>query len=97
MSMDYELMEEQLIVLVAKDESTGAIQAYDCEAEGPSDVWAMKQFARDLEDWGRRDIHFKTDGEPALVAVQSAVAAISDPARTIPCNPPAYNLQSNER
>ena len=50
-SMDAELMEEQLIVLVAKDESTGAILAYDCEAKGPSDVWVMKQFARDLEDW----------------------------------------------
>ena len=73
------MMEEQLTVLVAKDESTGAILAYDCEAKGPSDVWAMKQFVRDLEDWGRRDIQFKTDGEPAIVAVQSAVAAKNDP------------------
>ena len=55
----------------------------------------MKQFARDLEDWGRRDIHVKTDGEPAIVAVQSAAAAIRSQARTIPCNPHAYNPQSN--
>lgn len=94
-SMDYELMEEQLIVLVAKDENTGAILAYDCEAKGPSEVWVMKQLARDLEDWGRREIHLKTDGEPAMVAVQSEVAAISAPARMIPCNPSAYNPQSN--
>ena len=59
--MDYELMEEQLTVLVVKDESTGSILAYDCESKGPSDVWVMKQLARDFEDWGRRDIHFKID------------------------------------
>ena len=58
-------------------------------------MWVMKQLARDFEDWGRRDIHLKTDGEPAILAVQSAVAAILSPARTIPCNPLAYNPQSN--
>ena len=60
-SMDYELLEEKLIVLVVKDECTGTISAYDCLTKGPSDVWALKQLARDLEDWGRRDIHCKTD------------------------------------
>ena len=40
---------------MAKDESTGAILAYDCEARRPSDVWVMKQLARDFEAWGRRD------------------------------------------
>ena len=94
-SMDYELLEEKLIVLVVKDECTGTISAYDCLAKGPSDVWALKQLARDLEDWGRRDIHCKTDGEPAMLAVQRALAAIRAPARTIPCNPPTYNPQAN--
>ena len=54
-----------------------------------------EQLARDIEDWCKRDIHFKTDGEPAIVAVQSAVAAIRAPARTIPCNPLAFNPQYN--
>ena len=70
-------------VLVAKDESTGATLAYDCEAKGPSDVWVMKQFARDLEDWGRRDIHFKTDGEPAIVAPWPPSVTPREPSRAI--------------
>ena len=52
--------------------------AYDSEARGPSDVWVMKQLARDLRDRGRRAIHLKTDGEPAIVEVQNAVAAIRE-------------------
>ena len=55
-SMDYELMEEQLTVLVAKDECTGAILAYDCLAKGPSDVWALKQQARHPPQNGWRTI-----------------------------------------
>ena len=36
----------------------------------------------------------KTDGEPALVAVQSKIVARRE-ARTAPVNPPAYDPKSN--
>ena len=60
-SMDYELLEEKVTVLVAKDVSSGATLAYDCEAKGPSDEWVVRQMVRDLEDWGRRDFCFQSD------------------------------------
>ena len=66
MSLDYEMFEEKVTVLVAKDETTGAVLAYDCFAKGPSDDWVVKQFVRDLEEWGRRDIRLQTCGEPAM-------------------------------
>ena len=49
-SMDYELLEQKVTVLVAKDETSGATLAYDCEAKGPSDEWVVRQMVRDLED-----------------------------------------------
>ena len=47
-SLDYEMLEEKITVLVAKDEATGAVLAYDCYAKGPSDDWVVKQLVRDL-------------------------------------------------
>ena len=38
-AMDYELMEENLIILIMKDESSGAKLAYDCTAKGPGDTF----------------------------------------------------------
>ena len=58
------------------------------------DEWLLKQIVRDIQELGRSDIIFKTDGEPAIVAVQNAVQAMRK-ASTVPRNPPAYNPQSN--
>jgi hypothetical protein len=33
-SMDYELLEQNVTLLVVKDETSGATLAYDCEAKG---------------------------------------------------------------
>ncbi len=93
-SMDYEMLEEKITTLIVKDNESGSVLAYDCEVKGPGDEWVLRQLARDLEDWGRSDICLKTDGEPAMLAVQKAVAVLRK-ARTIPRNPPAYNPQSN--
>ena len=73
-SMDYELLEQKVTVLVAKDETSGATLAHDCEAKGPSDEWVVRQMSRDLEDWGRRDLCVQSDGEPAITALQQALA-----------------------
>ena len=58
-SMDYELLEEKVTVLVAKDESSGATLAYECEAKGPGDDWVIRQLDGDLQDWGRKDIRLR--------------------------------------
>ena len=44
--MDYELLEEKIIVLVAKDESTGATLAYECLAKDPAGTWVVTEFGR---------------------------------------------------
>ena len=93
-SMDYELLEQKVTVLVAKDETSGATLAYDCEAKGPSDEWVVRQMIRDLEDWGRRDLCFQSDGEPAITALQQALAE-SRSGTTIQRNSPAYTPQAN--
>ena len=93
-SMDYDHLENKITVLVAKDEETGSLLAYDCTKKGPGDEWVMRQLVRDLSDWGREDICLKTDGEPSMIAVQAALATMRK-ARTVPRNPPVYNPQSN--
>ena len=92
--IDYELLEGKITVLIARDLESGATLAYDCESKGPSDSWMIKQFVKDLEDWGRKDVCIKSDGEPAIIAVQSALAEART-GRTVPLNPPAYNPQAN--
>ena len=93
-SMDYELLEEKVTVLVAKDESSGATLAYDCESKGPSDEWVIRQLDRDLEDWGRKDICIQSDGEPAMIALQQALADARNGV-TMQRNSLAYTPQAN--
>ena len=93
-SLDYEMLEEKITVLVAKDEANGAVLSYDCFAKGPSDDWVVKQLVRDLEDWGRRDVRLQTDGEPAMLALQQAIAE-GRKGETVQRNSLAYNPQSN--
>ena len=93
-AMDYEHIEDKITMLVAKDELSGAVLAYDCECKGPKDAWVVRQLARDLADWGRADICLKSDGEAAMLAMQTALASTRT-ARTILRNPPAYNPQTN--
>ena len=81
-------------VIVGKDETTGMVMQHRVHQKGSGDKWLVKRMCRDLEDMGRRDVVLKTDGEPAIVSLQSAVQA-ERPGRTIPRNPPAYNPQSN--
>ena len=93
-SFDYELLEGKAAVIIAKDHAAGAFLAYTCTEKGLANKWVVKQFIRDLCDWGRKDICLKTDGEPAMIALHTAVADARS-SRTVPRNPPAYNPQSN--
>ena len=93
-SMDYELLEEKITLIVAKDEVSGSVLAYDCVCKGPTDEWVIKQIIKDLDTWGRRDVCIKTDGEPAIVAFQRELIRMREH-RTVPMNPPAYDPQGN--
>ena len=53
-----------------------------------------RKIVRDLEEIGRAHTILKTDGEPALVALQNRLQTLRA-GRTVPRNPPAYNPQSN--
>ena len=94
LSLDYEFLEGPVTVLVGKLKPSGSALAYTCTTKGPGDAWVVKQIVRDLETWGLKDICLKTDGEPAMIALQEAIAKARS-AKTIPRNPPAYNPQSN--
>ena len=88
------MLQENVIVLVAEDETSGAVLSYDCLAKGPGDNWVVRQFVRDLEDWGRRDVRLQTDGEPAMLALQQAIAKARK-GDTVLKNSLACNPQSN--
>ena len=62
--------------------------------KGVGDEWLLRQLVREIEDFGRSDIIFKTVGEPAIVAVQSRIQSMRK-ASTLPRNPPAYNPRRN--
>ena len=105
-SMDYQelkskaklqVSEEDAVVriIVAKDEQTGMTTAHRVDTKGPTDEWIVKRVVQDIEELGRSDIVLKTDGEPAMVAVQRAVTALRKGMVTKPENPPSYNPQSN--
>lgn len=94
-SLDYDELEKgKAMTIVGKDETSGMPIQHKVQCKGPSDEWIVKKIIKDLEDLGRRDIILKTDGEPAIVALQSKVIE-GRVGRTIPRNPPAYNPESN--
>ena len=97
-SLDYQdLNEESKIaqkIIVGKDETTGMLLAHFIKCKGTGDEWLMRQLVRDIEEFGRSDVILKTDGEPAIVALQSRIQSMRK-ASTVPRHPPAYNPQSN--
>ena len=93
-SMDYEALEDEIKFLALKDEVSGGLWSYDCESKGPSDAWVVRQIVRDLEDMGRKEICLKSDNEPAMLAMQKAIATARE-ATTLPRNSPEYDPQSN--
>ena len=97
-SMDYNELNEESAnpqkVIIGKDEVTGNVFAHNVIAKGLVDDWICKKLVQDFEEFGRSDIILKTDGEPAIKAVQNRVQALRH-GRTVPRNPPAYNPQAN--
>ncbi len=94
-SLDYNALEKsEVMTIVGKDESTGMPFQHRVEHKGIAYEWVAKRIIKDLEDIGRRDVILKTDGEPAIVALQSKIIE-GRVGRTIPRNPPVYNPEAN--
>ena len=102
--MDYNALDESLDIveekdsklktMVLKDDVSGHLFQHKIDVKGAGDEWLMKRMCKDLEELGRRDTILKSDGEPAIVAVQSKIQSMRR-GRTFPKNPPAYNPESN--
>ena len=60
-------------MIVAKDEDTGTVFAYRVTNKGTSDTWVIKRLVKDIAELGRQDVIIKTDGEPAMLALQTAI------------------------
>ena len=68
--------------------------AFVVKCKGLGDDKIVRKVARAIESWGFRKVVLKTNGEPALVAVQEAAARTG--VHDILCeNPPAYDPQAN--
>ena len=103
-SMDYNALDKDLNLaeekdcklktIVVKDETTGEMFQHKIDVKGIGDEWLMKRLVKDFEELGRRDMALKTDGEPAMLAVQSKIQSMRE-GRTVLKNPPAYNPESN--
>ena len=63
-------------IIVGKDETTGMLLAHFIKCKGTGDEWLMRQLVRDIEEFGRSDVILKTDGEPAIVALQSRIQSM---------------------
>ncbi len=94
-SLDYnDVQTEAVKTIVGKDETSGMVTNHKVICKGAEDEYIAKKIVKDLEDMGRRDVILKTDGEPAMVKLQSKIIAMRA-GRTVPRYPPAYNPQSN--
>ena len=97
-SLDYQSInddtEAEIKLIIGKCESTGNVIAHTVLCKGLGDEWVIRRIVRDLEELDKGHVILKTDGEPAIVAVQNRLQALRN-GRTVPRNPPAYNPQSN--
>ena len=48
-ALEYEMIGDEVTILIAKDKESGAALAYGCKNKGPSDDWFVKQLAKDIE------------------------------------------------
>ncbi len=83
-----------MTTLVSKDKESGALWGNVASCKGPGDMWLVRKQVRNVELIGRANIGIKTDGEPAIVAVQNRIITLRG-GKTVPRNPPAYNPESN--
>ena len=99
-SMDYKSFgensgdDDKMTMIVIKDEMTGCIAAHVCQTKGSTDQWVVDRLCDDVELFGHTEVILKSDGEPSIVQVQSAIKD-KRAHNTICQNSPAYNPQAN--
>jgi hypothetical protein len=99
-SMDYKSFgenpeeDDKITMIVIKDDSTGCVAARRCSQKGSSDTWVIDRICDDIDMFGHTEVVLKSDGEPAITQVQTAIKNKRSHS-TICQNPPAYNPQSN--
>ena len=81
-------------LLIGRDRWTKTVFAILGKRKGLGDETVVQKATRTIDAWGYRKMIIKTDGEPALVQVQKAIAR-ARVHETICENPPAYDPQSN--
>ena len=81
--------------IVIKDEPTMTVSSYTVRQKGPGDNWVVKKIAKDMSERGRTKVILKSDGEPAMIAMQEATQKAREGQQIILNNPPAYNPEPN--
>ena len=86
-------------VLVSEDLATGGIRAHLVLAKGNGDPWIAGKIKDDIEEFGYGVVllRIKSDQEPSIVDVQTAVIAKRGSAPTILVNSPVGDSQPNGR
>jgi hypothetical protein len=79
---------------VGRDRWTKAVCSFLVQCKGTGDPTIVDKVARWIDALGYRKVVLKTDGEPALVAVQEAVARARTH-ETMCKNLPGYDPQAN--
>ena len=84
-------------VLVSEDLATGRIRAHLVLAKGNGDPWIPGKIKDDMEEFGYGGafVRIKSDQEPAIVDVQTAVIAKRGNAPTILVNSPVGDSHLN--
>ena len=71
--MDEDADEMKLTMVVMRDQSTGMVASHICGRKRRDDEWFVNRLVDDIEAWGCTDVVLKSDGEPAMLAVQEAI------------------------
>ena len=109
-SLDYMYMHERVgqytesrwnpPYLVVMEHRYGRVWAYQTPNKGPSDEasWVPEKLIQDWDNCGFKDvrIQLKTDQEPAMISLQSAIQSLR-PTAIIPVNSPVGESESNGR
>ena len=100
-AIDYASMSEakdksdRVRMLIGKDRWTKKFLCCKVECKGTEDENVVNNVAIAIENLGYTRIALVTDGEPAILQVQTAIQRKRAPMITVPRNPPAYDPQAN--
>ena len=95
--MDYKELEKgRPLHIVIRERATGRTYGAKCLRKGPPDAWLVTRLAIKIGSWGLQDtkLWVKSDGEPAIKALQRAIGEERRSATEL-LNSPVRDPQSN--